>query len=123
MLNQLRGVFSCLHRHRVKYITIGGIAAILHGVPRATFDLDIVIEAIPFRNALFRAPRNDSGAVATDNSMICPPVTAITAPASPPPPHDLAQATQRDHLLREVRAGVQGVNETEEVGGQRSGRK
>jgi len=26
---------------------IGGIAAVLHGVPRATFDLDILIEAKP----------------------------------------------------------------------------
>ena len=47
MLNQLRGVFSSFHKHRVKYVTIGGIAAILHGVPRATFDLDILIEATP----------------------------------------------------------------------------
>jgi tRNA nucleotidyltransferase/poly(A) polymerase len=47
MLNQLQGVYSSLHKHRVKYITIGGIAAILHGVPRATFDLDILIEATP----------------------------------------------------------------------------
>ncbi|OIO88437.1 MAG: hypothetical protein AUK03_16305 [Anaerolineae bacterium CG2_30_64_16] len=45
MLNQLRGVYSSLHKHKVKYVTIGGIAAILHGVPRATFDLDILIEA------------------------------------------------------------------------------
>ena len=45
MLNQLRGVFSSFHKHRVKYVTIGGIAAILYGVPRATFDLDILIEA------------------------------------------------------------------------------
>lgn len=45
MLNQLQGVYSSLHRHKVKYVTIGGIAAILHGVPRATFDLDILIEA------------------------------------------------------------------------------
>jgi len=29
----------------VKYVVIGGIASILHGVPRATFDLDILIEA------------------------------------------------------------------------------
>jgi hypothetical protein len=28
-------------------MTIGGIAAILHGVPRATFDLDILIKATP----------------------------------------------------------------------------
>jgi tRNA nucleotidyltransferase/poly(A) polymerase len=47
MLNQLRGVFSSFHKHRVKYVTIGGIAAILYGVPRATFDLDILIEATP----------------------------------------------------------------------------
>jgi len=31
----------------VKYIVIGGIAAVLYGVPRATFDLDILIEATP----------------------------------------------------------------------------
>jgi len=32
-------------KHGVKYVVIGGIAAVLHGVPRATFDLDILIEA------------------------------------------------------------------------------
>ncbi len=47
MLNQLQGVFSSLHNHEVRYVIIGGIAAILHGVPRATFDLDILIEATP----------------------------------------------------------------------------
>ena len=45
MLNQLRGVFASLQQHNVKYVVIGGIAAVLHGVPRATFDLDILIEA------------------------------------------------------------------------------
>ena len=45
MLNQLQAVFACLQRHDVKYVVIGGIAAILHGVPRATFDLDVLIEA------------------------------------------------------------------------------
>ncbi len=45
MLNQLRGVYSSLQKHKVRYLTIGGIAAILHGVPRTTFDLDILIEA------------------------------------------------------------------------------
>lgn len=47
MLNQLQDVFSSLHANDVKYVTIGGIAAVLHGVPRATFDLDILIEATP----------------------------------------------------------------------------
>ena len=45
MLNQLKDVFSSLEKHKVKYVVIGGIAAVLHGVPRATFDLDLLIEA------------------------------------------------------------------------------
>ena len=47
MLNRLQGVFASFEKHDVKYVVIGGIAAILHGVPRATFDLDILIEATP----------------------------------------------------------------------------
>jgi hypothetical protein len=38
-------VFASFHRHDVRYVVIGGIASILHGVPRATFDLDILILA------------------------------------------------------------------------------
>ncbi|MBN2266711.1 MAG: hypothetical protein JW725_00020 [Candidatus Babeliaceae bacterium] len=38
-------MFASFHKHDVKYLVIGGIAAVLHGVPRATFDLDILIEA------------------------------------------------------------------------------
>ena len=45
MLNRLQAVFESLHSHDVRYVVIGGIAAALHGVPRATFDLDILIEA------------------------------------------------------------------------------
>lgn len=45
MLNRLGEVFASFHKHKVKYLVIGGIAAVLHGVPRATFDLDILIEA------------------------------------------------------------------------------
>ncbi|MEZ4513364.1 MAG: nucleotidyltransferase [Chloroflexota bacterium] len=47
MLNQLQGVFASFQKHEVKYLVIGGIAAVLYGVPRATFDLDILIEATP----------------------------------------------------------------------------
>ncbi|NJN96141.1 MAG: hypothetical protein HC875_19555 [Anaerolineales bacterium] len=39
MLNQLQGVFASFQKHQVRYVVIGGIAAVLHGVPRATFDL------------------------------------------------------------------------------------
>lgn len=45
MLSRLRDVFASLNSRSVKYVVIGGTAAILHGVPRATFDLDILMEA------------------------------------------------------------------------------
>lgn len=45
MLNRLTGVFKSLQEHDVRYMVIGGIAAILHGVPRSTFDLDILIDS------------------------------------------------------------------------------
>lgn len=45
MLNRLQNVFASFQTHNVRYVVIGGIASILHGVPRATFDLDILIEA------------------------------------------------------------------------------
>jgi hypothetical protein len=44
MLNRLLDVFKSFEFHEVRYLVIGGIAAILHGVPRATFDLDILID-------------------------------------------------------------------------------
>jgi hypothetical protein len=47
MLNQLKDVFESLQKHNVHHVVIGGIAAVLHGVPRATFDLDILINPTP----------------------------------------------------------------------------
>ncbi len=47
MLNRLKAVFKSFQKHDVKYVVIGGIAAVIYGVPRATFDLDILIEASP----------------------------------------------------------------------------
>ena len=41
MLNRLRDVFASFQKHDVRYVVIGGIAAVLHGVPRATFDIDL----------------------------------------------------------------------------------
>ncbi len=43
MLNLLKDVFASFQRREVEYLVIGGIASVLHGVPRATFDLDILI--------------------------------------------------------------------------------
>ncbi len=47
MLNQLLDVFSSFQKYQVKYLVIGGIASVLYGVPRATFDLNVLIEATP----------------------------------------------------------------------------
>ena len=47
MLNRLKGVFASFQKHDIKYLVIGGIASILYGVPRVTFDLDLFIEATP----------------------------------------------------------------------------
>lgn len=47
MINRLVDVFASFERRGVNYLVIGGIAAVLHGVPRATFDLDLLIEATP----------------------------------------------------------------------------
>jgi hypothetical protein len=45
MLNRLQDVFKSFQKHEVRYLVIGGVATVLYGVPRATFDLDILIEA------------------------------------------------------------------------------
>ena len=45
MLNKLDRVFESFRSHDLRYVVIGGVAAMLHGVPRSTFDLDILIEA------------------------------------------------------------------------------
>jgi hypothetical protein len=44
VLNRLKDVFKSFQKHDVHYVVIGGVAAVLYGVPRATFDVDILIE-------------------------------------------------------------------------------
>lgn len=51
MFNTLRPLFESLKSNDVRYVVIGGVAAGIHGVPRATFDLDILTKvAPPFTN-------------------------------------------------------------------------
>ena len=52
MLDQLQSVFASFQKNDVKYLVIGGIAAVLYGVPRATFDLELLIE--PTKNNVLR---------------------------------------------------------------------
>lgn len=65
-------ILECLERHRVRYVVIGGVAAILHGSPQLTFDADICpaadrenLEALAFAlremKARIRAPDVPAG--------------------------------------------------------------
>ncbi len=47
MLPPFFAIIRRLSGEKIKYVVIGGIAAIIHGVPRATFDLDIVLQFSP----------------------------------------------------------------------------
>ena len=40
-------VFRLLSEHEIRYVIVGGIAVILHGSPRLTADLDIIIDLDP----------------------------------------------------------------------------
>lgn len=40
-------LFSALHRHKVDYVLIGGLAVALHGVERNTMDIDVAVVISP----------------------------------------------------------------------------
>ncbi|MEA2344275.1 MAG: hypothetical protein QOF63_2444 [Thermoanaerobaculia bacterium] len=40
-------VFRLLNDHDIRYVIVGGIAVVLHGSPRLTADLDIIIDLEP----------------------------------------------------------------------------
>jgi hypothetical protein len=47
MLSDYKELLSILNAHRVKYLVIGAYAVAIHAQPRATKDLDILIQADP----------------------------------------------------------------------------
>ena len=61
MLNLYLDVFKSLNHRKVKYVVIGGVAAVVHGVPRATFDLDLLIEATPVNATRLLRAFEDAG--------------------------------------------------------------
>jgi len=52
-------IFSVLERAAVRYLVVGGVAVVLHGVPRLTADLDLVI-ALDESNVLAAVAALDS---------------------------------------------------------------
>jgi hypothetical protein len=43
MTPSFREILEVLNRHEVEYIVVGGVAAVIHGAPITTFDLDVLI--------------------------------------------------------------------------------
>jgi len=87
-----KAIVSALERNGVAYVVVGGWAAVTYGVDRATFDLDVVVEASD-RNAKALATalreldaRRDIGAGMTEKldldaprSLFATPLRAITS--------------------------------------------
>lgn len=57
----LPALFDCLDRSEVRYVLIGGLAAVLHGVPRATLDVDLLIEASRINATRLLSALRDTG--------------------------------------------------------------
>jgi len=43
-LSEFEGVLAALNRSRVRYLLIGGVASVLHGVLRTTTDIDLALD-------------------------------------------------------------------------------
>ena len=43
MIGDIEELLNALNAERVRYLVVGGVAVVLHGYTRATFDLDLVI--------------------------------------------------------------------------------
>jgi len=38
------GIFRAFNDNKIKYIVVGGLAVNLHGIPRTTYDIDLLVE-------------------------------------------------------------------------------
>lgn len=45
LLDELSQLISALNENEIEYAVCGGLASTIHGFPRATFDIDILIKA------------------------------------------------------------------------------
>ena len=55
-------ILKTLHQHEVKFIIVGGVCAVLHGAPLATFDLDVVHSREPDNLTRLSAALEELGA-------------------------------------------------------------
>src|SRR5947208_3476940 len=47
MASDIEELLNALNAEAVRYLIVGGVAVVLHGYARATFDLDLVIDLEP----------------------------------------------------------------------------
>jgi hypothetical protein len=55
-------ILKMLRRHGVEFVVVGGVCAVLHGAPLATFDLDVVHSREPHNLARLMAALEELGA-------------------------------------------------------------
>ena len=105
-------IAAALNRHRVEYVVVGGWAAVTYGVDRATFDLDVVVDATDENARALAAAlheleaRRDLGAGVTEElnldsprSLLAVPLRAITREG----PLDVLTRVQGPGSYREIR--------------------
>jgi hypothetical protein len=79
-------IVAALERHGVEYVVVGGWAAVTYGVDRATFDLDVVVEANAENARLIAAAlaeldaRRDLGAGLSEELQITGEGTLLAGP-------------------------------------------
>jgi len=72
-------ILNALQKHRVRYLVVGGVAVNLHGVPRLTGDLDLVVDLSPDNVESLLQAMEETG----------------LKPAAPVDPHGLADPRRR----------------------------
>ncbi len=104
-------IVESLNRHGVDYVVVGGWAAVTYGVDRATFDVDVVVDATEQNaNALAAAlrdleARRDLGAGVTEELDLDAPMSLLAVPL---------RAMTREGRL-DVLTRVQGAGSFEEL--------
>ena len=55
MPTDFRALFTTLEAHGLRYVLVGGLALVLHGVDRLTADIDLAVDARLFEDPATRA--------------------------------------------------------------------
>lgn len=62
-MNLYKDLFNVLHKGNVRYLVVGGVAANLHGIERATGDIDLMIDLEPENVARFLKTISELGLI------------------------------------------------------------